>query len=372
MTNRLPTEKWHMHRKARMTVFAGFYMPISYTGIIEEHLAVRQRAGFFDISHMGELFIKGIDAASWLNTVTCNDIFNLNPGKAQYSMLLNEKGGVIDDIIVYMNSIDEFMIVVNAANVEKDFYWLKSLSKGSVKVTDRSDEFGLVAVAGRFARDVLLKIFPSETLPSSSFHFRKGLFKKEEVTISATGYTGEEVTFEIFVPAEKTEELLELIYEVGSDLGCIPCGLGARDSLRIEACLPLYGNELKEDRTPLESDLSWVVKVKKPSDFIGKPAIIRQLESGFESSIGYFVLNHPGPIPRTSHPVLNSEGETIGEVTSGTFSPMLDRPIFMAFVKKEYRKPGTEVFVLVRDRRVSAVAVEKPFLRMIGKGGAKQ
>lgn len=369
MTKRLPAERWHITKKAKMITFAGYYMPLSYSGIIDEHLAVRKSAGFFDISHMGEIVVKGIDAASWLNKVTCNDVFNLNPGKAQYSMLLNEKGGVIDDIIVYMISVDEFLLVVNAANTEKDYLWLKSHAKGSVKIYDRSDEFGLIAVSGKKSRDVLLKIFPSETLPNSSFHFRKGQFKKENIIVSTTGYTGEEVSFEIFLPSSMTAELLELIFEAGSNFGIKPCGLGARDSLRIEASLPLYGNELNEERTPIESDLSWVVKVKKSGDFIGKSAILKQIEEGFRKRIGYFVATSQGPIPRTSYPIVDRDGKSIGEVTSGTYSPLLEKPIFMGFVEKEFATPGSEVYVDARGKRIRSEAVEKPFLKLLAKGG---
>lgn len=369
MIKRLPAEKWHMSKKAKMINFAGYYMPVSYTSIIEEHLAVRKKAGFFDISHMGQIWIKGIDSATWLNEVTCNDISNLNPGKAQYSMLLNEKGGVVDDIIVYMISIDEFLLVVNAANIEKDFYWLKSKARGSVKIIERSDEFGLVAVAGKKARDVLSRMFPSDAIPTSSFHFKKANFHNYEVIISATGYTGEETSFEIFVPAERTAEVLEAIDAAGSEFGCLPCGLGARDSLRIEASLPLYGQELTEERTPIESGLAWVVKLKKPNDFIGKKAILDQMEKGFKNTIGHYVVEGPGPIPRTNYPVFDGNGQEIGKVTSGTYSPLLNKSIFMAFVQKEYAEPGTKVFVGVRDKMLSAKAVRKPFLQIIKEGG---
>lgn len=369
MTKRLPAEKWHISKKAKMTSFAGYYMPLAYSGIIEEHIAVRERAGFFDISHMGQILVKGIDAAGWLNTMTCNDIFNLNPNKAQYSMFLNEKGGVIDDIIVYMISVDEFLIVVNAANLEKDYHWLKSHEKGIVKVIDKSEEFGLIAIAGKKSRDILSRIIPTSIIPNSSFYFKKGVYQDYEIIVSATGYTGEEITFEIFLPADKTVEFLDTLYSVGSEFFCLPCGIGARDSLRIEASLPLYGNELKEDRTPLESDLRWVVKLKKPSDFIGKKAIERQLSEGYENTIGYFILNSQGPIPRTSHKVFNLSGEIVGEVTSGTYSPLLEKPIFMAFVNKNYAVPGSQVYVKVRDKNLSALAVEKPFLKLLKKGG---
>jgi aminomethyltransferase len=364
MAKRLPAEKWHVSKKAKMINFAGFFMPISYSSIIEEHLAVRNRAGFFDISHMGEILVKGVDAASWLNNLTCNDVFKLNPGKAQYSIFLNERGGVIDDIIIYMLAVDEFLIVVNAANTEKDFNWLRSNLSGSLKIYNVSEEFGLVAIAGREALNILGRIFPQEALPNSFFHFKKAYFKQKEIIISATGYTGEKTTFEIFIPADLTADFLETLYIAGSEYGALPCGLGARDSLRIEAGLPLYGQELKEDRTPFESDLSWVVKLKKPGDFIGKKSLLEQLDKGYNQKIGYFVLESQGPIPRTGYRVFSIEDQPIGEVTSGSYSPLLQKPIFMAFVEKDKTLPGTQVQVEIRAKKYAARAVEKPFLKL--------
>jgi len=369
MAKRLPAEKWHVSKKAKMVNFAGFFMPLSYTVIIEEHLAVRERAGFFDISHMGEIHVKGVDAAGWLNSITCNDIFRLNPGKAQYSMFLNENGGVVDDIIIYMLAIDEFLIVVNAANTEKNLNWLRSHLNMSVKVRDLSEDYGLVAIAGKEALNVMSRIFPTNALPNSSFYFKKANFKQQEILISATGYTGEETTFEIFVPSELVADFLDALLAAGAEFGAQPCGLGARDSLRIEASLPLYGQELREDRTPFESDLGWVVKIKKASDFIGKQALLKQLEKGYQKTIGYYVLEQSGPIPRTGYRVFSSEGDLIGEVTSGTYSPLLKKPIFMAFVDSDKTAPGTDVFVEVRGKTYVARAVEKPFLKLVRQGG---
>jgi aminomethyltransferase len=342
-------------------------MPISYSGIIDEHIAVRTKAGFFDVSHMGEILVKGVDAANWLNNLTPNDITNLNPGKAQYSMFLNERGGVIDDIIIYMLSVDEFLIVVNAANITKDFNWLQSHRSGSVKIHDVSEKYGLVAVAGPLARKLLSHIIPPENLPNNSFHFKRALYRDYEVLVSATGYTGEKTTFEIFLPAEATSDFLEALYEIGERDGIKPCGLGARDSLRIEACLPLYGNELTEDRTPFESDLGWVVKMKKPSDFIGKKALMQKLQSGYEKQIGYFIAEEGSPIPRTGYTVYSDSGAEIGEVTSGTFSPMLKKPVFMAFVIKDYTEEGKEVLLDARGKKIKATAVRKPFTEHIEK-----
>lgn len=362
MAQRIPSEKWHTEKKAKMGIFAGFFMPISYSGIIDEHLAVRTKAGFFDVSHMGEILVKGIDAANWLNNLTPNDITNLNPGKAQYNMLLNENGGVIDDIIIYMLSIDEFLIVVNAANINKDFNWLQSHKSGNVKIYDLSEKYGLVAVAGPLSRKLLSHIIPPESLPNNSFHFKKAAYKDFEVIVSATGYTGEKTTFEIFLPAEATSDFLEALYQIGKKDSIKPCGLGARDSLRIEACLPLYGNELTEDRTPFESDLGWVVKMKKSADFIGKKALSEVLQSGYEKKIGYFIAEEGSPIPRKDYKVYSDSGEEIGEVTSGTYSPILKKPVFMAFVKKDYTEEGKEVYLDVRGKTIEARAVKKPFI----------
>lgn len=363
MTRRIPAEKWHINYRAKMGSFAGFYMPISYSGTISEHLAVRKKAGFFDISHMGEFIVRGIDSASWLNKVTCNDVFNLNPGKAQYSMLLNEEGGVIDDIIVYMFGVDEFLLVVNAGNIDKDYSWLRKHLEGSIKIADVSDEYGLVAISGPHSRAVLSRIFPSEHLPSSSFHFRKSTFNKYEIIISATGYTGEKETYEILLPSQATESFLDAVYNAGKNIEVIPCGLGARDTLRVEACLPLYGNELKDDRTPFESDLGWVVKLKKQSDFIGKKALLTESARNPEKKIGYFILNTNGPIPRTGYRVFDEKENEIGEVTSGAYSPLLKKPVFMAFLKTEYAKPGSKIYVNIRNEKFEAVSVEKPFTK---------
>lgn len=355
----IPAEKWHINKGARMVNFAGFNMPVKYTSIIEEHLAVRHAVGFFDVSHMGQIRVRGLDAARWLNYMTSNDISNLNPGKAQYSLLLNESGGVVDDIIVYMNSIDDFLLVVNAANIEKDFSWLKHHAEGAVDVIDESNNFGLVAVSGPLSRQVITRIFNPEEVPSNPFRFRDIRLGNHNVTVSTTGYTGEE-SYEIFLPADQSEYFLDLLMEAGSEAGIRPCGLGARDSLRIEACLPLYGNELNETTTPFESSLDWVVKMKK-SDFIGRSALENHR---LERKLGFFVALSAGPIPRTGCEVIDVTGEKVGSVSSGTYSPILERPVFMAFVKPPLYEPGRRVKVKVRDRVIDALAVNRPFHKL--------
>lgn len=355
----IPAEKWHINMGARMVNFAGYFMPLKYTGIIEEHLAVRRAAGFFDVSHMGQIRVRGLDAARWLNHMTSNDVSNLNPGKAQYSLLLNEGGGVIDDIIVYMNSIDEFLLVVNAVNIEKDYSWLKHHAEGAVEIINESEKYGLVAVSGPLSRQLITRIFDPEEVPSNPFRFRSIKLWNHDVIVSTTGYTGEE-SYEVFLPAEQTEAFLNLVLEAGNNQEVKPCGLGARDSLRIEACLPLYGNELTEMTTPFESNLAWVVKMKK-SNFIGKKALENRKP---DRKLGYFVVLDSGPIPRTGSELFDFAGEKVGVVSSGTYSPILERPVFMAFVKNPLAEPGNKVRVRVRNSEIEALAVTRPFHKL--------
>lgn len=360
---KIPANDWHLEKGAKMKPFAGFSMPLSYGSIIKEHLSVRENVGLFDLSHMGQIRITGLDAARWLNTVTANNVSYLHPGKAQYSLLLNRKGGVLDDIIVYMIAPDDYLLVVNAANIEKDYQWLISLVKGSVKVKNESDSYCLLAVSGPKSHKVLENIFKEEELPSVPFHFDMARSYSKEAIISMTGYTGEE-TFEIFISPDNVIELLNRLYKEGKKYNLRLCGLGCRDSLRIEAALPLYGNELTEQRTPYQSDVGKVVKIKK-SSFIGKRALSKKSKMIPDRKIGYFIAEEK-KIPRKGYGVFYKD-KLIGKVTSGTYSPVLKKPIFMAFVENSFTEPGSNVFVEIRDKKISAYAVEKPFLTFTSK-----
>ncbi len=341
---------------AKLVEFAGFEMPLQYTGIIDEHMAVRTNAGMFDVSHMGELYFKGdIDA---INKVVTADLAKLEPFKAVYTMLLNEHGGVVDDLIVYRLSDDEVLLVVNAANTEKDFqHVLKYLPKEGSHVVfqDVSSQWFDIAVQGPKAVDIVKTFFPQvENL--SAFEFVRvpehGLF------ISRTGYTGED-GFEVYGPMEDAPTWWNKFMEVGSSVGLKPAGLGARDTLRIEAGLPLYGHELNEETSPLESNYSFVIDWDKP-EFIGREALLKQKESGIQKKL--MGLEVSTSVAREGYKVF-SDNEEVGVVTSGTMAPFLKKSIAMAFLRVDKAKTGTSVEVQIRNELVPAKVVSKMFYK---------
>jgi aminomethyltransferase len=347
-----------------MTLFAGFEMPLWYKGIIPEHMAVRNRVGIFDVSHMGRALISGPQSEAFLNYVTTNDVSRLTPLSAQYSTMCNEKGGIKDDLILSRLEPDRFLMVYNAANRKKNYEWLVQHSKAfKVKVEDVSDNVAMFAVQGPKAQDTLQKI--AETNLGEIERFKCGWTKLDgvKVFLSRTGYTGED-GFEVFVwdtsPANPTraKEVWNKILEAGKDFGIESCGLGARDTLRLEAGMCLYGSDIDENTTPLEARLSFVVKFRK-ENFIGKEALLKQKTEGVKRKrVG--IRTFEKSIPRSNYEIWKN-GQIIGHVTSGTFSPILERGIAMAYLPVEHAVEGTTVTVKIRDKLVKAEVVKFPF-----------
>jgi aminomethyltransferase len=358
----LKTALTHIHEKmgAKMVSFAGYSMPVQYSGLIQEHHAVRQAAGVFDVSHMGEFFVKGPEAEALVQYVTSNDVSKLSPGKIQYSCLPNEKGGIVDDLLVYKIDHDEFLLVVNASNIEKDYNWIKSYNTFDAVLTDRSDEYSLLALQGPKAIEILANLTKVNLEEISYYNFQIGKVAGiQNVIISNTGYTGAG-GFELYIANEDAEVLWNAIMKVGESYGLLPAGLGARDTLRLEMGFCLYGNDINDETSPLEAGLGWITKLT--TDFVGKDKIIAKKEAGLTQRLVGFEMIDRG-IPRQHYPILNAEGDVIGEVTSGTQSPSLGKAIGMGYVQSSYIAEETEIFVEIRSKRLKAVVTKFPFLK---------
>ena len=341
-----------------MVPFAGFEMPVQYTtGITAEHRAVRERAGLFDVSHMGEFEVRGPAALALVQRVTVNDASKLSVGQAQYSAMCLEHGGIVDDLLVYRYP-DHYMLVVNASNHDKDLAWVNRAATGlDVEVEDRSDEVALIAVQGPSARELVRPFVDFDVDEVGYYRFRDGVVAGVAGTISATGYTGED-GFELYVPADDAVSLWRTLLEAGRTVGLLPAGLGSRDSLRLEMGYPLYGNDLDEEHTPLEAGLGWLTKLDK-ADFIGREALLAQKASGPSRRLVGLVLAERG-FPRPGYRVL-SGGQDVGVVTSGTVSPTLGEGIAMAYVPAVLAQPGTELELDLRGRSARAHVVRPPF-----------
>src|SRR5688500_13319334 len=355
---RTPLHPEHVKAGAKIVPFAGYEMPVQYpTGILAEHRAVRERAGLFDVSHMGELFVRGTGALDFIQYVTTNDASKLEVFQAQYSVLCNEKGAALDDCIVYRFP-DDYMIVVNASNRDKDREWIAQFApKFGVELSDRSDEMALLALQGPKAQEILSRLTSTPLDAIKYYHCAYGQIGGKRGVISRTGYTGED-GFEIYLHNNDAVTVWMSLLEAGKAESLGPIGLGARDSLRLEMGYALYGNDLTEDNTPLEAGLGWVVKLAKP-DFVGKAALASQKETGIRQKLVGFKLTDRG-FPRHGYEVRH-KGEPAGEVTSGTVSPMLDVGIGMAYVATEAAKPGAQIEIMVRDKPVAAEVVRPPF-----------
>jgi len=360
------TQLYGVHQQsAKLTVFAGFEMPLWYKGIIPEHLAVRNSVGIFDISHMGRIIIKGVDSEHFLNYVITNDVSRLSPGSAQYSVMCNEKGGVIDDFVVYRLEEEKFMMVSNATNREKDYNWLVRNAEGfNVEIEEISDKVAMLAVQGPNAEKTLEKISTEELSKIERFKCGYSHLANVKVSISRTGYTGED-GFEVFIwNASLTEpdnavKLWNATLEAGKTFEIEPCGLGARDTLRLEAGMCLYGNDIDENTTPLEAALGFVVKLQK-DNFIGKEVLLKQKSEEIKRKrVGIRMGDHG--VPRSGFEIYSSKGEKIGHVTSGTFSPVLKCGIGMAYIQSSQAKEGNIVNVKIRDKLVKGKIVSFPF-----------
>lgn len=351
----------HVHAElgAKMVPFAGYSMPVQYSGLTQEHLAVRNAAGLFDVSHMGEFFVKGPEAEAFVQYVTSNDVSKLTIGKIQYSCLPNAKGGIVDDLLVYKLNDDEFLLVVNASNLEKDFNWIQSHNRFDATLTDRSDQMSLLALQGPKANAILAELTAVDLGDIPYYNFKLGdVAGIQNVIISNTGYTGAG-GFELYIANEDARKLWNAVMEVGESYGMLPAGLGARDTLRLEKGFCLYGNDIDDTTSPLEAGLGWVTKLN--TEFVGRDKIADLKERGIQRRLVGFEMIDRG-IPRQGYPILNAEGETIGEVTSGTQSPSLNKAIGMGYVEVAYKSPETEVYIQVRKKQLKARVVKTPFL----------
>jgi aminomethyltransferase len=357
---RTPLHAEHAALGAKLVPFAGYEMPVQYpTGITAEHHAVRNAAGLFDVSHMGEFIVRGERALDFVQHVSTNDASRLEIGQAQYSTLLNHEGRLLDDLLVYRYA-DHYMLVVNGANKDKDFRWIQPFAADfGVELVDRTDDIALLALQGPRAQAILAKLTDADLDSIRYYHFAEGTVDGIAATISRTGYTGED-GFELYVPAASAAGLWRRLLEAGKDEGLAPAGLGCRDSLRLEMGYALYGNDLDEETSPLEAGLGWVVKMDK-GDFVGRDALARQKEQGIARKLVGFRLKERG-FPRHGYPV-SVDGQEAGVVTSGVLSPTLGEGVGMAFVPAASAKPGTELGVVIRGTAVPAEVVRPPFHR---------
>lgn len=357
MLKQTPLREKHLELSAKMVDFAGFEMPIQYTSIIEEHMAVRTKAGIFDVSHMGEILVKGEKAEEFLNGLLTNNLSRIKDGKVQYTIMTYEDGGTVDDLMVYRLSQEEYLLVVNAANKDKDYEHIKSRAKPGIIVQDVSEDYGLIAVQGPKSAEFVKDVLGDFSIPM--FNFKTVDFQGNSLIVSRTGYTGEN-GFEVYGSPQIIKDLFSKFIE----LGVVPCGLGARDTLRFEAGLPLYGNELGPDITPIEGGLSPFIDLDK--SFLGRDVLKKQKEEGLGRRIIGLKLIERG-VPRQGYPVYY-EDKLVGHVTSGNFAPYLKEYLALALVKQEDVKEGKNPFEIeIRGKRRKAEKVSKNFLKNLNK-----
>ncbi len=348
----------HISLGAKMVPFAGFIMPVSYSGINDEHEAVRNKVGVFDVSHMGEFILKGPDALDLIQRVTSNDASKLADGKVQYSCLPNDTGGIVDDLLVYRIDEKTYMLVVNASNIDKDWNWISDRNTKGVEMHNISDKTSLLAVQGPLAVKALQSLTEIDLSGMEYYTFKKGVFAGcENVLISATGYTGAG-GFEIYFDNAQAEKIWNAVFEAGASFGIKPAGLGARDTLRLEMGFCLYGNDIDDTTSPLEAGLGWITKFTK--DFTNSETLRKQKEEGVKRKLTGFEMIDRG-IPRHGYTLHDESGNEIGVVTSGTQSPSLGKAIGMGYVEKGFSAAGTEIYVKVRDKLLKANVVKIPF-----------
>jgi len=352
----------HIHESlgAKMVPFAGYNMPVQYEGINIEHETVRNNVGVFDVSHMGEFYLKGKNALALIQKVTSNDASVLTDGKVQYSCLPNADGGIVDDLLVYKINNEAYFLVVNASNIEKDWNWISQHNDLGVEMINSSDEYSLLAVQGPFAAKALQSLTQIELGTMKYYTFEIGTFAgMDDVIVSATGYTGSG-GFEIYVKNKDAETVWNAIFKAGAGFGIKPIGLAARDTLRLEMGFCLYGNDINDTTSPIEAGLGWITKFTK--DFVNAEEIKKQKEEGITKKLVAFEITEKG-IPRHGYEIVNENGEIIGEVTSGTMSPSLKKGIGMGYVKMEYSKRDSQIFIQVRNKALPAVVVRLPFYK---------
>lgn len=350
----------HIALGAKMAPFAGYNMPVQYEGINAEHIAVRNGVGVFDVSHMGEFILKGEKALDLIQRVTSNDASKLTDGKAQYSCLPNKKGGIVDDLLIYRIDDKTYMLVVNAANIEKDWNWITDFNTEGVEMKNISNQTSLLAIQGPKAVEALQSLTPVDLSVMEYYTFKKGTFAGiDKVLISATGYTGSG-GFEIYFENQYAEHIWNAIFKAGKHLDIKPIGLGARDTLRLEMGFCLYGNDIDDTTSPLEAGLGWITKFVK--NFTNSEALLAQKETGIIKKLVGFEMIDRG-IPRHNYKIVDKQGVEIGRVTSGTQSPSLQKAIGMGYVEKYFAKEGTEIFIGIRNNKIKAQVVKFPFYK---------
>lgn len=354
-----PLASLHKNLGGKMVPFAGWLMPVQYRGLKEEHLNVRSQVGLFDVSHMGEIRVKGPKALATCQWLTSNDVAKLESGQAQYSLFVNEQGGVVDDLIVYcLEKNQDYLLCVNAANTDKDWAFVQKHNQGA-EIENESLMWGQVAVQGPKALELLDVVFGEKISDVKSFTLKRIPWQGQELIVARTGYTGEDGG-EIFVPWALTAPLWEAFLEKGKAFGAEPIGLGARDTLRTEMKYPLYGHELNDELNPYSAGLGWVIK-PDAKDFVGKDKLLEGKSKALEQKLVGFMMKDRG-IARAGYPVVSEGGEAMGVVTSGTPSPSLAENIGIAYVPKAFSKEGSEIFVEIRGRKVQAQVVKTPFI----------
>jgi len=356
--NHIALEDQHAALGGKMVPFAGYIMPVQYSSIIEEHMHVRKAVGLFDVSHMGEFIVSGPDAEKWLNRMTVNNVAALEVGQIQYSAMLYAEGGVVDDLLVYRFD-DHYMVVVNASNIDKDFDWLSSHLEGDVTLRNISEEMSLLAIQGPKAAALVKKFADIPVDDVVYYHFRRGHVNGVPVIYSRTGYTGED-GFEIYIDRAHSMVLWDAVWAAGKEFDLKPIGLGARDSLRLESCYCLYGNDIDLTTNPLEAGLGWITKLKKPGGFVGIEPTLKVKEDPKRKLVG-FMLKDKG-IARQHSDVLIA-GVKVGEVTSGGFSPILDKALGLAYIAKPFDVIGNPIEIDVRGRKIAAELVATPFYK---------
>ncbi|MFD2786518.1 glycine cleavage system aminomethyltransferase GcvT [Hymenobacter rubripertinctus] len=355
----VPLNDVHQQLGAKMVPFAGYNMPVRYSSDLDEHHTVRRAAGMFDVSHMGEFRLRGPKALDLIQRVCSNDASKLAPGKAQYSCLPNQDGGIVDDLLVYMLAEEDYLLVVNASNIEKDWNWIKQFNTEGADMQNVSDEMSLLAVQGPKAAAALQSLTDADLSAIPYYSFVQGTFAgAPDVIISATGYTGAG-GFELYVPNAHAKQVWDAVMEAGQPYGLKPIGLGARDTLRLEMGYCLYGNDITDTTSPLEAGLGWITKFTK--DFTNSESLKAQKAAGVERKLVGFLMDGAG-IPRSHYPLVNEAGEIIGEVTSGTQSPSLSKGVGLGYVQTALATPGTPIFVQVRGKNLPATVVKLPFV----------
>jgi aminomethyltransferase len=352
----------HLLHGAKMIPFAGYQMPVEYAGVIQEHINVRENVGIFDVSHMGEIWIMGPEAKDLVQRITSNDLALLDPGKIQYSCFPNDQGGIVDDLLVYMYDDEKYLLVVNASNLEKDNNWILKQNTRGAHVENASDQVSQLAIQGPRATELLQRVTDVDLSGIPYYQFTTGeVAGATDVLISNTGYTGAG-GFELYMFNGDATQIWEQLFEAGKEIGVQPAGLAARDTLRLEMGFCLYGNDINDSTSPLEAGLGWITKFSDGNDFIHRAELEQQKAKGVSKRLVAFELLDRG-IPRQHYPILDCEGKSIGEVTSGTMSPMLKKGIGMGYVDVEHAKKDSEIRIGVRNKQLAARVVRPPFYK---------